>query len=148
MANKKGKLSRSELYYIQENPDNLTDSEIAKELKRPIQIVAQTVIKFKQKKLPKKQKKKVAVEMEVVEDVVDNAQITHDGVVEQAKPTMLYEQFARDKSGKRTYSIMTPAASEQSDALTGKGPGNVNLNKGKRFDQSHIFKPNANKPSR
>lgn len=149
MANKKGKLSKSELYYIQENPDNLSEGELAKELKRPIQIIAKTIVQFKQKLVAKQKKKTKQVVIENIDDVEieENVEVVpnDDGSYE---PTLLAQQFAHDTTGRRGYAIMTPNASQQSDALTGKGPSNVNRPNGRRNDQSHIFKPIKGKPTR
>lgn len=142
MSNKKGKLSKSELYYIQQNPDNLSAGDMAKELKRPIQVVTKTIVKFKQNPETKKKKRVVEVQ-DIVEEVVQQ-EVNVETVEPHKEPTMLSKLFGHDdpdKEKRRGYAIMTQAAAEQSDVLK-------KADKQHKLNQEHIFKPMPGKPSR
>ena len=146
MANKKGKLTKAELYYIQENPNKLSITDLSKELKRSVVVIGKALRDFMQNPSSKTKKKvesgKLAEVKPVEEPVVEPLQ------TQPVNPeNMLQSKFGHDKSGKRGYSIMTPSASEMSDVLTGKGPGN-GKDQSSRFNQEHIFKPVKNKKQR
>lgn len=143
MANKKGRLTKAELYYIQENPDKLSIGDMSKELKRPVTTIGKAAREFLQNPASKAKKKVVSsVSIEPAEEVEEPTEAENPVQEQPDKPdNFLQNKFGHDKSGKRSYSIMTPAASETSDVLK---PGNI----GKKTDQSHIFKPVSNKKQR
>lgn len=83
------KISKVEVFYIEQNPDNLTAAELAKELGRSVN----TIKKFYKEK--------------VIEEVV-----------EAKKPSTPIDHLMgrRERNGQVVATVMTPGASEASDA--------------------------------
>ena len=110
MSKKRGSLSRSELYYIQTNPYELSDEELAVELDRGISQV--------RKVLNDLQKKKEKENQEAL------AKRTTECIVSTHKETLTQQMMGkvRHQGNKKRIigAVMTPAASELGDTLRKK----------------------------
>jgi hypothetical protein len=93
---KTGKLTKSELFYIESNPDNMTIHELAKELDRTPKLVAKHYVE------------KV--------DSVPEEQPAPPAPVANPEAAMFKLMGRHERKGKHVATVMTSAASELADA--------------------------------
>jgi hypothetical protein len=94
---KGGKLTKAELFYIEQNPNNLSIHELANELDRTPRLIAKHYI---------------------VKEKVESVETTQTQPETIAKPeAAMFKLMGRhERSGKHVATVMTKAASELSDA--------------------------------
>lgn len=111
---KGGTLTKSEKFYIQQNPDNLTIHELAKELDRTPRYIAKYYINPEEKKNTEPEKPK---------DIAN-------------KESPMFTLMGRHKRGKQNVAtVMTKAASELADSTR---PERIKM---KKETQAAIHKP-------
>ena len=108
---KGGKLTKQEIFYIQQNPENLTIHELAKELDRTPKLIAQHYIEPEKETQPEPKP-----------------------VADTESP--MFKLMGRHKRGKQNVAtVMTPAASELADSTRSSRKSNPSK------IESAIFKP-------